>query len=63
MGAVASVEVATSPRNAFSLAIKGGLNEVWALGRWVKARLDIFSAEEDLALALLSYRGRSAGGV
>ena len=36
--------LATSPRKAFSLAIKGGLNSFWTLEKWVNAGVDpIFS--------------------
>lgn len=60
---MASVDVATSPRKAFSLAIKGGLKEVWAEGRWVNDR-DIVvvgwevldSRVEDLGLGLVLLR-------
>lgn len=60
---MASVEVATSPRKAFSLAINGGLKEVWAPGRCVKA--DILGSrggevvglgDEDLVLLFISKR-------
>lgn len=40
-----------SPRKAFSLAIRGGLNEVCAPPKWVKAAGDIvdcFSGVDDL---------------
>ena len=30
-------EEMTSPRNAFSLAIRGGLNEVWAFSKYCMA--------------------------
>lgn len=35
-------DVAMSPRKAFSLAMRGGLKEFWALEKWAKGIFDIF---------------------
>lgn len=55
---MASVDVATSPRKAFSLAMRGGLKEVWAEGRCVNDIVveDLVSVGGDLEFDLVLLR-------